>query len=92
MLAGDAGRRTECRLQLGSLALVGQRDDAGLLRKIGASQLFFGSGFVQCLSGRLPSRQLLYPVGQRRSISRFDVGMSEQFLHFGDDISDLLLQ
>ena len=89
---GLGRRNLEVRLQSCAFALVGERNEVGLLREVDADKLFFAVHLVQRVSCFLPSRKFLDPAGERRAIAELDSSPGEQALHGVVDLRDSLLQ
>ena len=87
----DAGC-LEVRLQACAFALVGERDEAGLLHQPSTDERFFRMRRMQRDVRFLPPRKLFDPSGERGPIAGFDPGLGEEVRHCLVDLCDPLLQ
>ena len=92
MLVGLDGRRVEIRFQACAFALVGERDESGLLRQPGTDNGFLGARLAQRVARLLPPRKLLDSMGERGAIVRRNSRLGEQALDRAVDLADPLPQ
>ena len=86
MLVGLDTRSAEVRFQAYAFALVGERDQGGLLRQPGTDNGFLGVRPAQRVARLLPPRKQLDSMDERGAIVRRDACPGEQALDRAADL------